>query len=308
MSVKTKKNCATVFDIQKFSVHDGPGIRTLIFLKGCPLRCLWCSNPEGQLTEKELVYLEEKCVHCFRCLEACPNGAIHIRENRPVIEKEKCTLCGSCVKACYSEALKLYGIDMDREQVMEEIRKDALFYKNSGGGVTFGGGEPLLWADFIAGLEEQCKKEGFHTAVETCGAVPWSTIKTVIPTTDLFLYDLKHMDPEKHEEICGQSNDIILENLKTLSRERAANVIVRIPIIPGYTDDEWNIKEIARFVSGLETVKTVHILPYFKYHLKKYEWLKKEYLLEGVEPPSDGKMDEIKTLIEKQNLRVHIGG
>jgi len=308
MIVNTKNATVTIFDIQKFSIHDGPGIRTLIFFKGCPLRCLWCSNPEGQLTEKELVYIEERCVHCFRCLETCPNGAIYIKDNRPLIDKQKCTLCGGCLKTCYSEALKLYGSDMDIELIMVEIRKDALFYKNSGGGVTFGGGEPLLWPDFIADLAERCKKEGIHTAIETCGAVPWSNIETVIPATDLFLYDLKHMDPKNHENFCGQSNDKIIENLQNLSRERKAEVIVRIPIIPGYNDDKENIITMAKFISGLGTIKKIHILSYFKYHLKKYEWLGRDYLLEGLQPPSDEKMNEIKMLIEKQGLKVSIGG
>jgi len=308
MSVKSKKTFATVFDIQKYSIHDGPGIRTLIFFKGCTLRCLWCSNPEGQLSEKEIVYNNERCIHCFSCLEACPIGAIHIRENNPVIDKRKCSLCGNCLETCYPEALKLYGRDMDIDQIMTEIRKDYLFYKNSGGGVTFGGGEPLLWPDFIADLEEKCKKEGIHTAVETCGAVPWCNIEKVIPTTDLFLYDLKHMDSAKHKEFCGQSNERILENLETLSKETKAEVIIRVPIIPGYTNGRWNIREIAGFVSRLTKVKKVHILPYFKYHLKKYKWLGREYLLEKVEPPSEEEMDKIKTLIEKQGLRVYIGG
>jgi pyruvate formate lyase activating enzyme len=195
-----------VFDIQGFSIHDGPGIRTLVFLKGCHLRCPWCSNPESQRFEPELFFHPERCIGCHKCLQVCPQGAIRILDGNLSFNRSLCQNCGKCSRVCYAEARVMKGRQMTADQVVEEVLKDDLFYLNSGGGVTLGGGEPLAQADFAAEILMKCKKKGLHTTIETAGYVPWPQIEKVLPYTDLFVYDVKHMDPGKHSNIIGVDN------------------------------------------------------------------------------------------------------
>jgi len=299
---------AMIFDIQKFSVHDGPGIRTLIFLKGCPLRCLWCSNPESQSSLPELVFYPERCRRLNRCLEVCPTHAISVKENSLVLNKDLCTLCGKCVEACYAGAWKIFGQWVDVGYVMKEIEKDILFYRNSAGGVTFGGGEPLLWPDFVREVSQECKKKGIPVAVETCGHVPWRNFEKVIDVLDLIMYDIKHMDSAIHKKLCGVPNELILENIKSLSK-RKVDIIIRVPIIPNINDSNYNIHDTAGFVASLNgSVKRVEILPYHKFGEKKYGRLGREYELTDVEVPEQQYMEEIKTEMEVNGLTVKIGG
>ena len=300
---------AMIFDIQKFSVHDGPGLRTLIFMKGCPLACIWCCNPESHSRAPELVFYGEKCIRSNRCLEVCPTHAISVKEDRLVLDKSLCNLCGKCVEACYAEAWKMFGRMVDVDYIMKEIEKDAPFYRNSGGGVTFGGGEPLLYPDFISAVANRCQSEGIPVAIETCGYAPWKNLERVLDTVDLVMFDIKHMDPKIHKELCGRSNQLILKNLKALSQRDNVEVIVRFPIIPGLNDTKDNSNSTARFVASLNgNIKRVEILPYHKFGEKKYERLGKVYALEGLEIPSDEHMQDIKRTIEGYGLSIQIGG
>jgi len=298
---------ALIFNIQRFSIHDGPGIRTLVFFKGCPLRCAWCSNPEGQSLKKDRIYIEEKCLYCHKCIDVCPNNAIKIIKNKLIWKKKLCDFCGKCEDSCYANTIKIYGEFVDSDYVFNEIKKDLIFYIKSNGGVTFGGGEPLLWPDFIKEVSEKCKTENIHTAIETCGFTAWRNFQKILPVTDMILYDLKHMDPEIHKKICRKSNKIILENLKKLAATDLKKIIIRIPVIPGINDSIKNIQNTAYFVSKLN-VKEINLLPYFKYHLKKYDRLNREYELLNLNPPAEEEMFRLKSVFEKYDLNVQIGG
>jgi len=300
---------AMIFDIQKFSVHDGPGIRTLIFMKGCRLTCCWCSNPESHSRLPELVSYGERCIRSNRCLEVCPTHAISVKDNRLVLDKSLCNLCGKCAEACYAGAWKMFGRVVDVDYIMKEIEKDALCYRNSGGGVTFGGGEPLLYPDFISAVVSRCQSEGINVAIETCGYVPWKNLERVLDKVDLVMFDIKHMDPEIHKQLCGQPNELILRNLKRLSKRDDIEVVVRVPIIPGLNDAEDNINNTARFVASLnDTIKRVEILPYHKFGENKYERLGRKYALKGLKIPSDEHMQDIKRTMEGYGLNIQIGG
>ncbi|MFO7997000.1 MAG: glycyl-radical enzyme activating protein [Dehalococcoidia bacterium] len=297
-----------VFDIQKYSIHDGPGIRTLVFLKGCPQRCLWCSNPEGQSGAPELVFYAARCRRLNRCVQACPAHAISLEGESLFVNKDLCDLCGECVAACYAGAWKIFGKTVDVEYLVREIEKDALFYRNSGGGITFGGGEPLLWPDFLNEASQECRRRGIHVAVETAGHVPWRSYEKVIGVVDLIMYDIKHMDSEVHEQVCGVANELILANIESLSKQEV-DIIIRVPIIPGITDSKDNIRETARFVASLNgSIIGVEILPYHEFGIGKYAILGRKYELEDLEVPGQGHMEEIKGEMEAYGLSVKIGG
>jgi len=300
---------AIVFDIQKFSVHDGPGIRTLIFMKGCPLTCTWCSNPESQSTTPELTYMGDKCIRCNKCLEVCPNHAISVEENRLVHNKDLCQLCGKCVEVCYAGARKMLGMVVGVNYIIKEIEKDILFYWNSVGGVTFGGGEPVLYPDFISAVSAECHSEDIPVAIETCGFTPWRNFKKILDNIDLVMFDVKHMDPKRHKELCGRSNQLILNNLKRLSQRNDIEVVVRVPIIPGLNDSKDNISNTIKFVASLRgNIKRVELLPYHKFGESKYERLGRKYPLKGLKIPSDEHMQNIKRTMEGYGLNIQIGG
>jgi len=300
---------APIFNIQRFSIHDGPGIRTLIFMKGCPLSCIWCSNPESQSAAPELVFYAEKCVQLNRCIRVCPTHAISVEGSRLVLDRSLCNLCGECVKACYTGAWSIFGKEVDVNYIMQEVEKDALFYKNSGGGVTFGGGEPLLWPSFISAVSKQCREKNIHVAIETCGHALLKSFEEILNTVDLVIYDIKHIDPKIHEKLCGLPNGLILDNLKRISKRGNTEITIRIPIIPGLNDSEDNIIGTARFVASLNSnIRKVEILPYHKLGVKKYERLVRGYACEDVEVPSNDHMQSIKRILENFELDVQIGG
>ena len=301
---------AAIFDIQRFSVHDGPGIRTLVFFKGCPLECIWCSNPESQSLNRERAYIKGRCIYCCKCVTACTNKAPVVKSKKIIFKKNLCNLCEKCVEACSANAIIIYGNEINSNDLMKEIRKDSVFFKNSGGGVTFGGGEPLIWSKFIKELSIKCKAENIKTAIETCGFVPWENILDVLNYTDLFLYDLKHINPEIHKKLCGKSNKLIMKNLMKLSSQDKINIIIRIPVIPGHNDSDNNIKETSKFIKSINAknnIKRIDLLPYFKYHLKKYENLGKKYCLNDIKESSKKKLLHMKKLIENNGLIVQIG-
>lgn len=242
-----------VFDIYKMSAHDGPGMRTVVFLKGCPLRCRWCHNPESFRAAPEIWVYPERCIGCGQCMQVCPEGALSFDEKRqPVLNRDLCTGCGLCTAVCPSKTLLDIGKSYSLEELMKIIRREKPFMDATGGGVTFSGGEALLYPDYLKEALKACKDEGLHTAVDTSGSVPWESFEKVIPLTDLFLYDLKIQDPEKHREFTGQSNERILANLERLNpilEKNGKTLWIRTPLIPGASDSPDNIRETADYIS-----------------------------------------------------------
>lgn len=296
-----------ISNIQKFSIHDGPGIRTTVFFKGCPLRCWWCHNPENQVAGQEVMFWSGRCIACGACLAACAQGAISMEGEIAVTDRTLCTVCGACVEACYAQAREIVGREMTVAEVIAEIEKDIPFYDESGGGVTFSGGEPLLQSDFLLALLRACKEKEIHTALDTCGFAPWETLDSIREYVDLFLYDLKLMDDAKHREFTGVSNELILRNLRMLS-ERGHDIFLRVPIVPGINDDDEHIRQIGAFAADLPHLNRVDILPYHHIALEKYKRLNKVYSLPEARPPSDKRITEIAQILEGFGLRVKIGG
>lgn len=276
---------AILMDIKKFAVHDGPGIRTTFFLKGCPLHCLWCHNPEGILPVPEMAYYAHKCIGCGECVKACPNGAHLIDKEGHRFLRERCTACGLCEKACLGEAMKCFGREIEVQEAVELALRDRLFYENSGGGITVSGGEPLLHADFVCAFFTALKNEGIHTAVDTCGCIRWSEIEKTLPVTDMYLYDVKHYDPEKHRLFTGTTNELILENLDKLS-ETGKRIEIRMPFVPGYNADDETIEAIGCRLSGLN-VERMKLLPYHSMARSKYLALGKTDTMPYVDVPDD---------------------
>lgn len=296
----------TIFNIQRYSIHDGPGIRTTVFLKGCPLNCWWCHNPESQGYEPHLILWEERCIRCGDCISVCPEGAILPGEGPPKIDENKCSYCGACAKVCPATALEIIGETVTVEHVMEEIKKDLIFYDQSGGGATFSGGEPLMQPKFLNRLLAECNKTGIHTVVDTSGYASWGVLSAVSELTDLFLYDIKHMDDLVHTKTVGTSNGVILDNLKKLSKVHD-NIIIRIPLVPGINDSQNNLREMARFISSIN-IKKVNILPYHRTGTDKYGRLGREYKLGKVREPSKEATERVKEVFSGYGLSVKIGG
>ena len=267
---------ARISDLKRFAVHDGDGIRTTVFLKGCPLKCLWCHNPESIRFQSQLAYYKNKCIHCGECVSVCPSGAHKVTEEGHVFERSLCIACGKCEKGCLGEALKFYGTEMTVDELLPLLLEDRDFYKTSGGGVTLSGGECLCHADFCEELLKRLKEEGIHTAVDTCGFVPKESFDKVIPYTDVFLYDVKAIDEAVHIQCTGQSNRIILENLRYLD-SIGKQIEVRIPYVPDHNDDQ--IAKIAKFLKPLKNVKAVKVLPYHNFAGSKYGALDMENTL-----------------------------
>lgn len=295
-----------IFNIQKYSIHDGPGIRTTVFLKGCPLDCWWCHNPESQKVESQLMFLPNKCIACRDCEKVCPTGAISFSNKSFDYNESKCELCEKCAEVCPSEALEFAGEKQNQEDVIREIEKDKVFYEESGGGVTFSGGEPLVQIDFLDNLLTLAKKKGLHTTIDTCGYAPWENIERIKDNVDLFLYDIKHMDNEKHKKYTGVSNELILDNLRKLAGE-GKRIWVRIPIIPGINDDALNIEKMCEFILALN-LRDVFILPYHNIAIDKYNRLDMEYKIPDIKNPDDEVMEEIAEKFKEYGLNVKIGG
>jgi pyruvate formate lyase activating enzyme len=305
--VKPVVSSGFVFDIQRFALHDGPGIRTTIFFKGCGLRCWWCHNPESQQPRSELLLRPELCIQCGACLAECPHEAIRRNGDGFVTDREVCELCGACVAACTADAREMVGREMTVEQVMAEVLRDTIFYDESGGGVTFSGGEPLFQGNFLFDLLRACKAHDLHTIVDTCGFASPETLDRVSPYVDLFLYDLKVMDDRRHREVTGVSNTLILDNLRRLS-ECDQPVVLRVPIIPHINDDEANLRQIGALARGLPNVERVDILAYHKLGMDKYERLNRPNPMPETTEPSEDAMMGIKRLLETFGLNVTIGG
>lgn len=297
----------STFNIKKFGVHDGPGIRTTVFLKGCPLNCQWCANPESANPFPELFFYKSKCIGCQKCFAICVNNAIYFEEGELRHIREKCTNCGECVSACIANARKIIGQHLKPDEVFEVIMQDKAFYEQSGGGVTFSGGEPFLYPDYISQVAEKCKQEEIGVAVETCGAFDIREIEKIIEVVDLVLFDIKIIDEEKHLKYCGNSNKDILSNFSKLIE--LVPVKARVPIIPSINDSERDIELLCDFfIQHKEKLKEIHILPYHNLGISKYDSLDRTYLLNHITPPTQKHMENIKSIIEKCGFRVKIGG
>ena len=297
-----------IFNIMRFAVHDGPGIRTAVFFKGCPLRCAWCHNPESISPQSEIMLRPERCVHCGACVHACPQQGISASAvPLPVQDPARCTRCGACAEACPAEARALIGREASVGEAIAEVLRDRVFYEQSGGGVTFSGGEPTHQPDFLHALLAAAKGEGLHTVVDTCGHAPWVVFKRVAPLVDLFLFDIKIIDPEKHQRHVGVSNDLILENLERLAGNGAA-LRVRMPLIPGVNDAVEDASRLGQKLAALKRVPEVHLLPYHKSGAEKYARLGRTYGLSAMQAPEAAKVEDIATELRRYVEEVCIGG
>lgn len=295
-----------VMNIQKYSVHDGPGIRTTVFLKGCPLNCWWCHNPESQLEKAEILYFQDRCTLCGMCVEKCPQKGIEILDEKVCTDKESCIGCEICTDFCINNARELVGKDMSISELMKEIEKDRIFYDESNGGVTFSGGEPLMQFEFLNEILEVCRRKGINTAVDTSGFASWEKLEKIAHKVDLFLFDIKHMDSEQHKKYTGVPNEVILENLTKLSKIHN-NVFVRIPIIPGVNDSYDNLESAKDFLSKIH-IKQINLLPYHKIGMDKYNRVDMEYKMIETKEPSKESMEEFKKSFEEIGVKIKIGG
>lgn len=291
-----------VFGIQRMSTHNGPGIRTTVFLKGCPLQCIWCHNPESQGLHPELAYLQTRCTNCGQCENSCPNSAHTFLFNKHLFDRTKCIGCGICTQTCKYGALILYGKKMNVSDVMTEISKDQEFYGNDGG-VTFSGGEPMIQIDFLKELLQECKQMGYHTAIDTCGFSSKANFEKIIEYTDLFLYDIKHIDNKSHIILTGKPNISILENLKHIDR-LGCKVEIRIPLIPLYNTEPAVIHGIGAFLGSLSNILAVRLLRYNPYCGSKYEHIGKINQIPTVDPLNNEKTSYIADILKAYGLKV----
>jgi len=298
----------TIFNIQRYCVHDGPGIRTTVFLKGCPLRCWWCHNPEGLSPSRDLAYIEFRCIRCGTCVRVCPRHAIELKEGKIVFDRSRCVKCGICANYCPTSALTIIGREITVSELMNEILKDVLLYDYSGGGVTFSGGEPLYQPEFLKAAIIECKKHRIHVALDTSGYAPPELFDSIAKHVDLFLFDIKLVDEQDHIKYTGVSNKLILRNLKSLVEGgRGKDIILRFPVIPGITDTEKNIKLIEKLLIELRKIEEIDLLPYHDVS-EKYARLGMEYRMPVRKAPPRERLEYIKERFEALGLYVKIGG
>lgn len=271
-------NTARIFNIERFATEDGPGIRTVVFLKGCGLKCKWCANPESQSFEKQVMFNANICTTCQRCISICPQNAIQkLNGFGYITDNSKCNLCNKCITNCYDDARSVMGKDYTIDELLTELLRDKEYYKMSGGGITFSGGEPLYYTDFIAKIAEKLHEKGINILVETCGYIDKEKLQKVSEYVDEFFFDIKHMDPLKHKELCGEDNTVILENLKWLDKNYKGFVSVRYPFIPTCNDKKEDIEAFLEFVNTLKSIKEVWFLPYHRLGIPKYQGLGRIY-------------------------------
>mgnify|MGYP004704603425 FL=1 len=296
-----RENTAQIFNIQHFSTEDGPGIRTTVFFQGCPLSCIWCANPESQKEYRQLAHRSSLCIKCGTCIQNCSEKALYAEAGKICIDRKKCIRCGTCTEVCPSHAMFFYGEEKSLNSVFEEVIRDERYYQNSGGGITCSGGECMLQPQFVGGLLKMCKERGIHTAVDTCGYFSTENLKLVLPYTDLMLFDLKHMDPQKHRAYTSQENSLILKNLKEIVQS-GIQIFIRIPIIPGYNDSKENLIETAKYVKQLDSSLPVDLLPYHRFGEGKYKMLDIPYKLHSVQAPTEKEMEEYQGIFTQMGL------
>ncbi len=304
---KTGMTTGIIFDIKRYAIHDGPGIRTTVFMKGCPLACPWCHNPEGIEAAPALAYNQNRCIRCGACVEDCPQQALCLAEAGVAAAGAPCALCFACTDVCPSEARERVGREVTTAELLREIEKDTPFYDTSAGGVTFSGGEPLAQAEFLLEMLKLCGQAGLHRAVDTTGHASRQTLMVVADHTDLFLYDLKMMDPDRHRQHTGRSNQLILDNLEQLA-QRGAAIIIRMPLIPGVNDDVDNLEQTGLFLERLAGVDEVHILPCHDFQQNKYHRLAMPYSSGNLTVPDSALLSRVKEHLEGFDLKVTIGG
>jgi len=289
--------------IERFMIHDGPGIRTVIFMKGCPLRCIWCSSPQMWNPFPEVVFVKGKCIECDSCLGACSENAIVARKDRKRIDREKCNKCGKCVEVCPTGALKFDGSLMLLQEVMKIVMRDEQFYQSSGGGVTVSGGEPTMQPEFVTEVLEKCQERGIHTALETSGFVEWEKLKEILRFVDVLLQDIKHMDPVKHLNLTGQRNELILENIQRVVKEKLSPIIIRFPVIPNHNDSMDSIGALLDFMGKLNLDK-IDIFPFHKLGEHEYEELGFECKAKDLQVRTPDRMLKIKEIVKSRGLEI----
>lgn len=295
-----------VFDIQRFSVHDGPGIRTLVFFKGCPLRCKWCSNPESQSFTPQLFVVKDNCIRCGQCVKVCPSSAIS-HDDELSVDRDKCCECGHCSEVCYPGALTMTGREWTVDELISVLEKDEIHYRKSKGGITLSGGEPLAQPEFARDLLKACKARGWHTAIETSGITTEDVWDLLLPYLDMVLLDIKHMNSEKHKSFIGDGNDSILRSASKIASTKEVEMIIRVPVILGFNSDTSEIAEIANFTKELG-VEKLHLLPYHPYGQKKYEQLGMKVTDLAFEIPDRNIMQQLKKVVDDFEIVCQIGG
>lgn len=305
-----------VFNIQRYSVHDGPGIRTTVFLKGCPLKCVWCHNPEGINPGREIIVIETRCIGCGKCIEVCPVCAENAKKtDRSKVVKslliprhvDGCRLCGECVKVCPTEARMIAGKEYTSAELANELLKDRMFFEESNGGVTFSGGEPLTQPEFVMETVSNLKKQEIHVAIDTCGFAPHSVVKEIAEHADLFLFDLKFISPGKHRKYTGVNNELIIENLAILNEKRK-EIWIRIPVIPGVNTGDGEIKAIIKFLKPLNSIRQINLLPYHNTGTHKAQRISGHASFSEFEVPTPEQLELIKSRLSSLNIPIKIGG
>lgn len=297
-----------IYGIERFAIHDGPGIRTLVFMKGCPLRCLWCSSPQTQSPFPEIMYDADLCQQCCTCISYCPTLAMTCSPNTGVfVDTDLCNFCGNCIDACPNQVLLPAGRFVAVEELFREIARDGSFFRRSQGGVTVGGGEPTLQYGFVAAFLQRCKSQHLHTAIETCGYAKWENLNAILNYTDLVFMDIKHMDDQIHQGLTRASNRLILENARRTAAKKP--MVIRIPVVPGCNESDENIRATAEFAAGLgNSLQRIDLLPYHQVGQENYKRLGMKYKLEGVKAPDDAQMEHLRNIVEGCGVKAQIGG